>query len=91
MGIDRAKLLATRSDALAAKHAFMSAYGSDLAHCAVGLGVSRDGQEWTLKVYVQDGETDMSLPSQFERFEVDVELTGPISTDLPLSQGGHSP
>ena len=83
MDIDRAKLLASRGDALAAKDAFMSAYRRDLSHCAVGLGVSRDGREWTLKVYVQEGDAETHLPNHFERFEVDIEITGPVSTDLP--------
>lgn len=79
MEIDRAKLLASRGSALAAKDAFVSAYGSDLSNCAVGLGVSRDGQEWALKVYVQDAGIETHLPDHFERFEVDVEVIGVVS------------
>ncbi len=90
MDIDRAKLLASRGDALAAKDAFMSAYGSDLSHCAVGLGVSRDGREWTLKVYVQGGDAETHLPHKFDHFEVDVETTGPVSADLPSVPQGPS-
>ena len=76
MASNHDKLLASRDAALAAKVAFESTYERDLSNCAVGLGLSRDGQDWALKVYVQAADPDAQLPPRFDRFEVDVEFAG---------------
>lgn len=83
MDIDRERLRASHSDALAAKAAFMSTFKHDLSRCAVGLGVSDDGTDWMLKVYVQDPEVEPHLPDHFGHFAVAVETIGPVTAFGP--------
>lgn len=83
MDIDRERLKASHSDALAAKDAFVLTFRDDLLRCAVGLGVNDDGTDWTLKVYIQDADVEPHLPDHFRHFAVAVEPIGPVSALLP--------
>ncbi|MGU3536721.1 hypothetical protein [Methylobacterium sp. A54F] len=74
----RAKLLASQADAQAAKAEFVSQYARGRPGRAVGLGVNRTGDRWTMKVFVEDPDAARGLPKQFRNFDVDVEVTGPV-------------
>ena len=73
----RERLRASRPAAQAAKDAFVSRYASGRDDRAVGLGVSPSGDAWTLRVFAQSDAAAAALPDHFDRFDVEVEVTGP--------------
>ncbi|MEA1834019.1 hypothetical protein U8607_18175 [Methylobacterium durans] len=72
----REHLRASKSAALAAKDAFVSRYASGRDDRAVGIGLSRSGNAWAVKVMVHTQAAAQELPRRFRDFEVDVEIVG---------------
>lgn len=73
----RDRLRASKPAAQAAKDAFVSRYASGREDRAVGLGVGPNGDEWTLRVFVQSYAAAAALPDHFDQFDVEVQVTGP--------------
>ncbi|MER2266528.1 hypothetical protein [Methylobacterium oxalidis] len=72
----REHLRASKSAALAAKEAFVARYARGRDDRAVGIALSRSGDEWVVKVLVHTPAAAQELPRQFRNFEVDVEVVG---------------
>lgn len=76
MSDQREKLLASKPAAMAAKDAFASQYVAGRGDRAVGLGLNRNGDDWTVKVFAQSALAARELPDHFRDFDVEVQITG---------------
>lgn len=76
----REKLRASKPKALAAKDAFVSQYAAGRGDRAVGLGLNRQGDDWTVKVFAQSAFAARELPDHFGDYDVEVQITGPATT-----------
>ena len=80
MSDPREKLRASPPAAMAAKDAFASRYAAGRGDRAVGLGLNRRGDDWTVKVFAESALAARELPDHFGEFDVEVQITGPAAT-----------
>ncbi|WP_375466306.1 hypothetical protein [uncultured Methylobacterium sp.] len=76
MGVERAKLLAAKPAAQAAKDAFASEYVSGRDDLSVGLGLNQSGDDWAVMVFAQTRAAANALPDHFGDYAVEVQVTG---------------
>ncbi|MFE1597287.1 hypothetical protein [Methylobacterium sp. ID0610] len=72
----RAKLLASKSEAQAAKEAFASQYVAGRDDLSVGLGVNSAGDDWAVTVFATSSSAAQSLPDHYGKYPVEVRVTG---------------
>jgi hypothetical protein len=72
-------LRTSKAEALAAKEAFQRKFAEQRDDRAVGIGLNRSRDDWAVKVYARTTKASRDLPTQFNGYEVDVQVVGNVS------------